>query len=49
MRKFIAVRTEIYRRIFSAFSAGMTAPFFAFLFLVRKTIPLKCSEEPPGG
>ena len=28
MRKFIAVRTEIYRYIFSAFSAGMTAPFY---------------------
>ena len=49
MRKFIAVHTEIYRRIFSAFSAGMTAPFFSFLFPVRKTIPLKRSEEPPGG
>ena len=49
MRNFIAVRTEIYHRIFSTFSAGMTAPFFAFLFPVRKTIPLKRSEEPPGG
>ena len=27
IRNFIAVHTEIYRRIFSAFSAGMTAPF----------------------
>ena len=27
MRKFIAVRTEIYRRIFSAFSVGMPEAF----------------------
>lgn len=49
MRNFIAVRTETYRHIFSVFSVGMTAPFFSFLFPVRKTIPLKRSEEPPGG
>lgn len=49
IRKFIAVRTETYRHIFSVFSVGMTAPFFSFLFPVRKTIPLKRSEEPPGG
>ena len=49
MRNFIAVRTETYRHIVSAFSVGRTAPFFSFLFPVRKTIPLKRSEEPPGG
>jgi len=27
MRKFIAVRTEIYRRIFSTFSSGMPEAF----------------------
>ena len=49
MRKFIAVRMETYRHIFSVSSVGMIAPFFAFLFPVKKTIPLKRSEEPPGG
>ena len=54
MRKFIAVRTEIYRRIFLSphiqrLLCGYDCTFFAFLFPVRKTIPLKRSEEPPGG
>ena len=56
IRKNISAYTKIYRRAHGDLSPYIQrllcvydCAFFAFLFSVRKAIPLKRSEEPPGG
>ena len=56
IQKNISAYAKIYRRAHGDLSphiqrllCGYDCTFFAFLFPVRKTIPLKRSEEPPGG
>jgi len=56
IRKNISAYAKFYRRAHRDLSphiqrllCGYDCTFFAFLFPVRKTIPLKRSEEPPGG
>ena len=56
IRKNISAYAKIYRRAHRDLSphiqrllSGYARGFLAFLFPVRKTIPLKRSEESPGG
>ena len=56
IRKNISAYAKFYRRAHRDLSphiqrllCGYDCTFFACLFPVRKTIPLKRSEEPPGG
>lgn len=56
IRENISAYAKFYRRAHRDLSpdiqrllCGYARGFLAFLFPVRKTIPLKRSEEPPGG